>query len=86
MIPVTQVGAEHDHALDVAHASAMVGNGVRPGRDALFQQASPDRTEPAAGQTMSAEVFQQFWDALGDQDELIHVHVEGEIVGSGGGR
>jgi hypothetical protein len=44
--------------------------------DFLFHAGLADRTGSAGCQTMAPEVFEQFWEALGEQDEFYYVLVE----------
>jgi hypothetical protein len=78
--PVNPVKIErdvnHDGVFDEQDAAAITDEGSTTAMDFLFYPGLENRTGSAGGQTMSPEVYDRFWDALGDQEEFIFVLTE----------
>jgi hypothetical protein len=67
---------QHDGDFDADDAAAAANSDALMVTDFLFHAGLADRTGSAGCQTMAPEVFEQFWEALGEQDEFYYVLVE----------
>ncbi|MCM4083450.1 hypothetical protein [Paractinoplanes hotanensis] len=57
-------------------ASAANGGDVMTARNALFRAGPPGRRGSAGGPALDPDLYDRFWETLGDQDDFIYVCVE----------
>jgi hypothetical protein len=66
----------HDGAFAEQEATSVTDQAAMLVRDFLFHPGLPDRTGSAGCQTMLPEIYELFWAALGDQEEILYVLIE----------